>query len=114
MKKSAGVGLWKRRKAEKSKNRLSRLAWKSRKHRGIPTLPQPRRRLVVNLNRTFHLLQKPDIFTCYQQESGVGPSGEGRIGTQRMVALATTVAKITNHESKNKIPFTFSRSPNGP
>lgn len=33
-KKTARVGLWKRRQAEKSKNRLSRLAWKSRKMRG--------------------------------------------------------------------------------
>jgi hypothetical protein len=64
-KKSARVRLWKRRKAEKSKTRLSRLAWKSRKHRGIPTLPQPRRR-EINQNRTFHLLQKPDILICYQ------------------------------------------------
>src|SRR5262249_12801991 len=65
-KKSARVGLWTRREAEKSKNRLSRLAWKSRKHRGIPTFPQPRRRLAINLNRTFHLLLKPDILICYQ------------------------------------------------
>src|SRR5579864_26638 len=65
-KKSARVGLWKRRKAEKSKKRLSLLAWKSRKHRGIPTFPQPRLRLVINLNRTFHLLRKPDILICYQ------------------------------------------------
>jgi len=65
-KKSARVRLWKRRKAEKSKTRLSRRAWKSRKHRGIPTLPQPRRRREINQNRTFHLLQKPDILIRYQ------------------------------------------------
>ena len=47
-----------RRKAEKSKHRLSRLAWKSRKPRGIPTFPQLRRLPVINLNRTFHLLEK--------------------------------------------------------
>src|ERR1700694_3065810 len=41
-------GLWKRRGVEKSKNRLSHPAWKSRKPRGIPTLQQPRR-LLVNL-----------------------------------------------------------------
>ena len=31
---------------EKSESRLFHLAWKSRKLRGIPTLPQPRRLLV--------------------------------------------------------------------
>src|SRR5262249_4666099 len=64
---AARVGLWKRRTAEKSKNRLSRSAWKSRKKRGIPTFPQPRLLLEINLNRTFHLLQKPDILICYEQ-----------------------------------------------
>src|SRR5712691_7379863 len=58
-------GLWKRRGLEKSKNRLSHPAWKSRKLRGIPTFPQPRRRQVKLLNRTFHVLQKADILTCY-------------------------------------------------
>src|SRR5579864_540360 len=77
-KKSARVGLWKRRKAEKSKKRLSLLAWKSRKHRGIPTFPQPRLRLVINLNRTFHLLRKPDILICYQQSGVCRRSGPCR------------------------------------
>lgn len=67
-KKSAGVGLWRRRKAEKSKNRLSRLAWKSRKPRRIPTFPPPRLRLAIDRNRTFHLLPKPDILICYQHQ----------------------------------------------
>src|SRR5215469_10525259 len=66
-KKSARVGLWKRRQAEESKNRLSRFAWKSRNIRGIPTFPQPRGGRRLNLNRTFHLLLKPDILICYQQ-----------------------------------------------
>src|SRR5215472_6799721 len=65
--KSARAGLWKRREVEKSKSRLSHLAWKSRKGRGIPTFPQPRRLLAINLNRTFHLLLKPDILICHQQ-----------------------------------------------
>src|SRR6266571_5115872 len=60
-------GLWKRRGLEKSKSRLSHPAWKSRKLRGIPTFPQPRRRQVKLLNRTFHVLQKADILTCYGQ-----------------------------------------------
>ena len=60
-------GLWKRRGLEKSKRRLSHPAWKSRKVRGIPTFPPPRRRLVKLLNRTYHVLQNPDILTCYGQ-----------------------------------------------
>src|SRR5579872_5626566 len=59
-------GLWRSRAVEKSHSGLSHRAWKSRTRRGIPTSPQPRRR-VINLNRTFHLLLKPDIFTCYEQ-----------------------------------------------
>src|SRR5215472_17819278 len=65
--KSARAGLWKRREVEKSKSRLSHLAWKSRKVRGIPTFPQPRRLLAINRNRTFHLLLNPDILICHQQ-----------------------------------------------
>src|SRR5208337_5667042 len=45
--------LWKRRSVEKSKNRLSHRAWKSRQPRGIPTFPQRRRRLDE--------IQQPDI-----------------------------------------------------
>src|SRR5229473_3591349 len=45
---------------KKSKNRLSHPAWKSRKRRGIPTFPQPRRRL-VNL-KTGHI-------TCYKNRT---------------------------------------------
>ena len=41
-------GPWKRRGVEKSKNRLSHPAWKSRKPRGIPTFPQPRRLREIN------------------------------------------------------------------
>jgi hypothetical protein len=32
--------------------------------RGIPTFPPPRRLREINLNRTFHLLQKADILIC--------------------------------------------------
>src|SRR5258706_14897579 len=46
-------GRWKSRAVEKSKSRLSHRAWKSRKVRGIPTFPPPRR-LLVNF-------VKPDI-----------------------------------------------------
>src|SRR5260370_19486894 len=59
--------LWKRRGVEKSERRLSHPAWKSRKVRGIPTFPQLRRRLVKLLHRTYHVLQKADILTCYEQ-----------------------------------------------
>ncbi len=47
-KKSRRDGLWKRRGVEKSKSRLSHPAWKSRKPRGIPTFPQPRRLREIN------------------------------------------------------------------
>src|SRR5712691_7759874 len=67
-------GLWKRRGLEKSKSRLSHPAWKSRKLRGIPTFPQPRRRQVKLLNRTFHVLQKADILTCYGHGSCQSPA----------------------------------------
>src|SRR5262249_24501772 len=66
-KKSTRDELWKRRQAQKSKTRLSRLAWESRTHRGISTFPKLRRLPGINLNRTFHLLQKADILMCYQQ-----------------------------------------------
>jgi hypothetical protein len=45
---AGATGLWKRRGVEKSKNRLSHPAWKSRKPRGIPTFPQPRRLREIN------------------------------------------------------------------
>jgi hypothetical protein len=48
------------------KSRLFHRAWKSRKERGIPTFPQPRLLLEINSNRTFHLLRKADILTCYE------------------------------------------------
>lgn len=37
------------------------------------TFPQPRRRLVKLFNRTYHVLQKPDILTCYGQDAPVVP-----------------------------------------
>src|SRR5258707_14997506 len=52
---------WKRRALKKSKNRLSHRAWKSRKVRGIPTFPPPRRRL-REINETGH-------FTCYKKRT---------------------------------------------
>jgi hypothetical protein len=51
---------WKRRALEKSKNRLSQRAWKSRKVRGIPTFPPPRR--LREINETGH-------FTCYKKRT---------------------------------------------
>src|SRR6266436_6167489 len=53
-------GPWKSRAVEKSKNRLSHRAWKSRKGRGIPTFPPPRR--LLEINETGH-------FTCYQKRT---------------------------------------------
>ena len=47
----------------KSQNRLSLSTCKSRKLRGIRTLPPPLLRLTFN-NRTLHLFSKADISTC--------------------------------------------------
>src|ERR1700680_5200592 len=49
---TAGKRLWKSRSVETQKQG-SHCAWKSRKRRGIPTFPQPRRRRSIDL--------KPDI-----------------------------------------------------
>src|ERR1019366_10718241 len=62
---------WKRRAVEKSKSRLSHRAWKSRKVRGIPTFPPPRRLREINQNRTFHLLSHPDI-SCANDKVQLG------------------------------------------
>src|SRR6266568_3578612 len=80
-------GLWKRRGLEKSKSRLSHPAWKSRKLRGIPTFPQPRRRQVKLLNRTFHVLQKADILTCYGQMKNVAHGVTNEKGFQQNFLL---------------------------
>src|SRR5260370_30559934 len=53
-------GPWKSRAVEKSKSRLSHRAWKSRKVRGIPTFPPPRR--LREINQTGH-------FTCYRKRT---------------------------------------------
>src|SRR5260370_25272058 len=53
-------GPWKSRAVEKSKSRLSHRAWKSRKVRGIPTFPPPRR--LREINQTRH-------FTCYRKRT---------------------------------------------
>src|SRR5450759_255084 len=41
---------WKRRSVEKSKSRLFHRAWKSRRRRGIPTFPPPRRLRMCSYN----------------------------------------------------------------
>src|ERR1700756_1546542 len=71
-KKSARVGLWKRRQTEKSKNRLSRLAWKSRKHRGIPTFPQPRLRLDYQPKPDISLATKTGHFNLLPTDIRLG------------------------------------------
>src|SRR5271165_4276153 len=86
--------LWKRRAVEKSKKRLFPRACQSRPDRGIPTFPQRRRRLAYehtkNQKRTFHLLQKADIFTCYEQQIDQTNSPErsnSRIGRDAFLKL---------------------------
>src|SRR5207253_2003764 len=71
--KRSADGLWKRRELEKSKTRLSHLAWKSRKRRWIPTFPQPRLLLVIYLKPDksrakktghFNLLTTQEVKFC--------------------------------------------------
>jgi hypothetical protein len=47
---------------------ISTAAWKSRKERSaFPQFPQPHGdQSTKQQNRTFHLLQKPDISICYR------------------------------------------------
>jgi len=61
-------GLWKRCEAEESKQRLSRLAGKSRKHRGIPTFPQPRRLLAYQPKSDISLATKTGHFNLLPTE----------------------------------------------
>src|SRR5271170_4987180 len=88
-------GLWKRRGVEKSKSRLSHPAWKSRKRRGIPTFPQPRRRLVNLFNRTFHVLLKPDLLTCYRHREA-----RFRLPRFRIVGGSVSVRKLEAESRK--------------
>src|SRR5580658_10472394 len=55
-------GLWTSRAVEKSQGRLSHLAWKSRRRRGIPASPQPRRRRVINHQPDISLATKTGPF----------------------------------------------------
>src|SRR5665811_609329 len=57
-----GERLWKSRFVEKSKNRLFHCAWESRKRRGIPTFPQPRRRVLYLELESGHI-------TCYKNRT---------------------------------------------
>src|ERR1700722_9039749 len=57
-----GKRLWTSRVVEKSQGRLSHDAWKSRRRRGIPTSPQPRRRRVMNYQPDISLATKTGPF----------------------------------------------------
>src|SRR5258708_37309567 len=74
-------GRWKSRAVEKSKSRLSHRAWKSRKVRGIPTFPPPRR--LREINQTGH-------FTCYQK---------------RTFSLANNIAKLALSKLVRNVPI---------
>src|SRR5437879_12510987 len=72
-------GRWKSRAVEKSKNRLSHRAWKSRKVRGIPTFPPPRRLLEINETGHFTCYQKRTSSLANNREFDSDPAG-GRVG----------------------------------
>src|ERR1700678_4017557 len=65
-----GKRLWRSRAVEKSQNRLSHRAWKSRPKRGIPTSPQPRRRRVINRQPDNSLATKTGPFNLLRTETG--------------------------------------------
>jgi hypothetical protein len=58
----AAERLWKSRSVENSQSRLFHCAWKSRKRRGIPTFPQPRRRRPINLKTDISYATKTGHF----------------------------------------------------
>src|SRR5579862_5002212 len=92
-------GLWRSRAVEKPHSGLSHRAWKSRTRRGIPTSPQPRRR-VINLNRTFHLLLKPDIFTCYEHmqtpvRDRLRRAHKAKVTSRKLLGTRCTVSRLT-------------------
>src|SRR5438309_12118058 len=76
--KRSAAGLWKRRELEKSKTRLSHLAWKSRKRRWIPTFPQPRLLLVFYLNPAKSLAKKTGTFTLQTTQNCLHDVGLGQ------------------------------------
>src|SRR5205807_5331137 len=88
------IGLWKRRWVEKSKNRLFHPAWESRKERGIPTFPQPRRLLVKHkpdrscATKTGHFnLLRTEYFSEYFSEPLEIFSGRLFMSTQPLSPL---------------------------
>src|ERR1039457_4654354 len=87
----------KRRAVEKSKSRLSHRAWKSRKVRGIPTFPPPRRLREINQNRTFHLLRKADALTC-SHHPRLKP------GLEKRAAAGVVSSALTVRREPCKIP----------
>src|SRR5258708_39531567 len=74
-KRIAGERLWKSRSVEKPKGRLFHCAWESRKRRGIPTFPQPRRRRSINHEADISCATKTGHFnllpTCSEHSSQV-------------------------------------------
>ena len=71
---------WKRRRLEKSQNRLSHPAWNPAQSAGFPLSHRHHGDRLYEQNqkpknRTFHLLQKADIFTCYEHLDQTSRSG---------------------------------------
>src|SRR5260370_28690375 len=73
-KRIAGERLWKSRSVEKSQSRLFHCAWKSRKRRGIPTFPQPRRRRSINHEADISCATKTGHFNLLPTEGNARSS----------------------------------------
>src|SRR5260370_19137382 len=84
-KRIAGERLWKSRSVEKSQSRILDCAWKSRKRRGIPTFPQPRRRRSINHEADISCATKTGHFnllpTALFFELSLARKVSGRIST---------------------------------
>src|SRR5450755_4251735 len=83
--------LWKRRSVEKSFG-LSHLAWESRPNRGIPTSHSHDGGALSTSNRTYRVLKKADILTCYGHLGGyeLAELGCHRHQTRRTTRLGRT------------------------
>src|SRR5260370_39755981 len=83
---------WKRRAVEKSKSGLSHRAWKSRKVRGIPTFPPPRRLREINPKPDISLATKSGRFNLLTTD-----------GVAEAVPGQRTASEIKNKEAEMHI-----------
>src|SRR5258708_34892155 len=83
-----GERLWKSRSVE-TQRQGSHCAWKSRKGRGIPTFPQPRRRVLYVELESGHI-------TCYKNRTSSRANNSK--GTRERIAI-----EIKRHRRRRKL-----------